>query len=292
MVNESTFEAVKIRYLVLWIILFFVVMTGFMLASHSLLKSAEWSVTFGLLFYALISYWMLKNFQRIHLDYARFIGHIPHDYNWLFLLTIVFAVIIFSLGMNELSRYIISVLDPGILGEIPHTSLFYTPQDTPLAPFMNFLDFLTGVIAAPIVEELLFRGVMLHRFTFKWGLKKAILASSLIFGVLHTDFIGAFVFGMVMCILYIKTGTIIIPIIAHMLNNLLAFGMQMLSNINQQNSAMVSAAPNPNMGVAAFLLIIAGMIIFYFLYRNWPKIYWNPPYFQRDYQGVQENYYY
>jgi len=292
MVNESTFEAVKIRYLVLWIILLFIVMTVFVLASHRLLKGAEWSVAFGLLFYALISYWMLRNFRKIHLDYSRFIGHIPHDYNWLFLMTIVFAVIIFSLGITEMSRYIVSVLDPGILGELPRTSLFYTPQDTPLAPFMNFLDFLTGVIAAPIVEELLFRGVMLHRFTFKWGMKKAILASSLIFGVLHADFIGAFIFGLVMCILYIKTGTIIIPIIAHMLNNLLAYGMQMLSNLNHQNSALVSSTPNPNIGMAAFLLIVAGMVIFFFLYRNWPKAYWNPPYFQRDYQGVQENYYY
>jgi Predicted metal-dependent membrane protease len=292
MVNESTFQGVKIRYLVLWIILFFIVMTGFILASHRLLNGAEWSVTFGLLFYVLITYWMLRNFRKIHLDYSRFIGHIPWNYNWFFLLTIVFAVILFSLGMNELTRYIISTIDPGILGEIPRTSLFYTPQDTPLAPFMNFLDFLTGVIAAPIVEELLFRGVMLHRFTFKWGLKKAILATSIIFGLLHADFIGAFVFGMVMCILYIKTGTIIIPIIAHMLNNLLAYGMQMLSNINQQNTALVSSTPHPNIGVAAFLLMVAGIIIFYFIYRNWPQVYWNPPYFQRDYQGVQENYYY
>ncbi|PKL73548.1 MAG: CPBP family intramembrane metalloprotease [Methanobacteriales archaeon HGW-Methanobacteriales-2] len=292
MVNESTFQGVKIRYLVLWIILFFIVMTGLILASHSLLKGAEWSVAYGLLVYALISYWMLRNFRKINLDYSRFIGHIPINYNWLFLLTIVFAVILFSLGMNELTHFIISTIDPGILGEIPRTSLFYTPQDTPLAPFMNLLDFLTGVIAAPIVEELLFRGVMLHRFTFKLGLKKAILTSSIIFGLLHADFIGAFVFGMVMCILYIKTGTLIIPIIGHMLNNLLAYGMQMLSNINQQNSALVSSTPHPNIGVAAFLLIVAGMIILYFLYRNWPRAYWNPPYFQQDYQGVQENYYY
>jgi len=108
----------------------------------------------------------------------------------------------------------------------------------------------------------------------------------------YPEAIGAFVFGMVMCILYIKTGTLIIPIIGHMLNNLLAYGMQMLSNINQQNSALVSSTPHPNIGVAAFLLIVAGMIILYFLYRNWPRAYWNPPYFQQDYQGVQENYYY
>ncbi len=88
----------------------------------------------GLLFYALISYWILRNFRKIHLEYSRFLGTIPQNYKWLFLLTIVFAVIIFSLGMNELTRYIISTIDPEILGEIPRTSLFYTPQDTPLAP--------------------------------------------------------------------------------------------------------------------------------------------------------------
>lgn len=291
MVNESAFESVKIRYLVLWIILFFIVMTSLIVAAHGLLKGAEWSVAFGFLFYGLISYWMLRNFRKIHLDYSKFIGHLPRDYNWFFLLTIVFAVIILSLGLGELSRYIVSVINPEILGEIPRTSLFYTPQDTPLAPFMNFMDFLIGVILAPIIEEFLFRGVILTRFTLKWGIKKAVLASSVIFGLLHADFIGAFIFALVMCILYIKTATLIIPIMAHMLNNMLAYGAQILSNINQQNITM-SAAPHPNIGVAAFLLIIAGIIIFYFLYRNWPKIYWNPPYFQRDYQGVQENYYY
>jgi len=292
MVNESSFEAVKIRYLVLWIVLFFVVMIGLLVATHTLLNGAEWSVGFGLLFYGLISYWMLRNFREINLDYSKFIGHIPRDYNWFSLLTIVFAVIIFSLGMGELSRYILSVLDPGILAELPSTSLFYTPQDTPLAPFMNFLDFLTGVIAAPIVEEFLFRGVILHRFTFKWGLKKAVIASSVIFGLLHSDFIGAFIFALVMCILYIKTATLLVPILAHMINNMLAYGTQILSNINQQNTAYVSTSPHPNIGVAALLLFVAGVIIFYFLYKNWPKIYWNPPYFQRYYQGVQENHYY
>ncbi len=39
----------------------------------------------------------------------------------------------------------------------------------------------------------------------KWGIKKAVIISSIIFGLGHFDVIGAFMFGVVMCLLYIKT---------------------------------------------------------------------------------------
>lgn len=287
MVNETVFESIKIRNLILWMVIFFVIMCLFYVATTNLLAGAEWDVVAGFLFYIVISCWIIRNFNHVHLNYEKFIGHVPYDYNWLFLFTIILAVIILSLGLGELSRYIISTIDPTLLSHIPSTSTFYTSKETPLAPFLNFMDFLIAVIMAPIVEEFLFRGVMLHRFTIKWGIKWAILGSSIIFGLLHKDFIGAFIFAVVMCILYIKTSSILVPIVAHMINNLLAYGMEIMSTFSPE-----STVASHSLGVAILLLIASVVIILYFLYKNWPQRYWRPPYFQDVYDGIPENLYY
>jgi membrane protease YdiL (CAAX protease family) len=50
------------------------------------------------------------------------------------------------------------------------------------------------------------------------------LATSLAFGILHFDLVGAAIFGYVMAVLYIKTGTLAIPIACHILNNAFVVG--------------------------------------------------------------------
>ncbi len=61
---------------------------------------------------------------------------------------------------------------------------------------------------------------------YKWGIKKAVIISSVIFGLGHFDVIGAFMFGVVMCLLYIKTKNIWTNIAVHALNNFIATSMQ------------------------------------------------------------------
>lgn len=87
----------------------------------------------------------------------------------------------------------------------------------------NILSFLSLVVIAPIIEEVVFRGMLLHRWSYKWSLRTAIIASSLLFGIIHTDPIGAFVFGIGMCIIYLRTQSLFIPIICHSVNNLVVW---------------------------------------------------------------------
>ena len=76
-----------------------------------------------------------------------------------------------------------------------------------LTPIAFFIDALGTIILAPIVEELVFRGVLLNRLKLRIGIIPAILVSS-------------FLFGICMCILYLKTDNILIPITVHFINNL------------------------------------------------------------------------
>ena len=65
------------------------------------------------------------------------------------------------------------------------------------------LEAIASIIFAPIVEELVFRGVLFNRLKIRTGIIPAMLISSFIFAIGH-DFggiISAFLFGICMCIL-------------------------------------------------------------------------------------------
>ena len=99
-----------------------------------------------------------------------------------------------------------------------------------IVPSLNFSYSLAGagliatVIVSPISEELIFRGVFLNRLKLAVPTLFAVLISSLLFASLHSfgSITSAFIFGLCMAILYLKTDNIFVAIFAHFLNNLIA----------------------------------------------------------------------
>lgn len=91
---------------------------------------------------------------------------------------------------------------------------------------MNLPGFLTVAIAAPILEELIFRGVVLKGFLKRYDPKKAIVWSAVIFGVAHLNpwqFVAAFAVGLVIGYMYWKTQSIWPGIFIHFINNSFSF---------------------------------------------------------------------
>jgi uncharacterized protein len=88
------------------------------------------------------------------------------------------------------------------------------------SPATNLLNFLVIVVMTPFLEELVFRGILLTRWSLKWNTVRGIITSSIIFGIGHaTDAIWASFFGYVMCIVYIRTKTLFVPVAIHMAVN-------------------------------------------------------------------------
>ena len=79
-----------------------------------------------------------------------------------------------------------------------------------------------AVVLAPAIEELLFRGVLLNCWAAKWSVGTAVVASSIAFGILHGNPVGITVAGLVMAVLYLRTGTLLVPIAFHAANNFIA----------------------------------------------------------------------
>jgi membrane protease YdiL (CAAX protease family) len=133
-------------------------------------------------------------------------------------------IFIFSIAAAYALFYPLSFVFPEFVTSwfIDIPPFIYSSQgEFPLIP--NLLSFLSLVVFAPLVEEFAFRGILLHRWGEKYGVQTAIVLSSLLFGIAHPDPIGAAAFGVAMCILYLKTRTLWVPIFCHALTNLMVW---------------------------------------------------------------------
>ena len=85
-----------------------------------------------------------------------------------------------------------------------------------------FLQILTVAIIGPIAEEVLFRGLMLGSLSKRCNKWLAIIATALIFGLVHGHpiaIIYASALGILMGWLYCKTGSLLATVIFHMIYN-------------------------------------------------------------------------
>ncbi len=135
------------------------------------------------------------------------------------LFTIVIVNVFFSYGMLYLSIFALDYI-PGFRSLLS-APIFSILAITSLAGIGGLI---STIFVSPICEELLFRGVFLNRLKLIVPTSFAILISSILFGALHSygSIISAFVFGVCMCIIYLKTKNILTCILAHLINNLLA----------------------------------------------------------------------
>jgi membrane protease YdiL (CAAX protease family) len=90
----------------------------------------------------------------------------------------------------------------------------------------DVLAVLTVVVVAPTVEELFFRAYVFNAYLRTKGPTTAYVGSALIFSLIHgypALIIAIFVMGLILAYTYRRTGTILAPISAHIMNNALAF---------------------------------------------------------------------
>lgn len=113
------------------------------------------------------------------------------------------------------------------------------------------------VILAPILEEILFRGIIMKGMLNN-GVKPAtaIVLSAFIFGVVHFNpwqFAGAMLLGLVLGLVYYKTKSLLMSVLLHAFNNFIS-AMLMLYSDSETFSALF--------GVSKELELLAGLVIF------------------------------
>lgn len=85
-----------------------------------------------------------------------------------------------------------------------------------------------GAVVAPACEEFFFRGMIDGRFRAAGNPVAGLLVSATLFSLAHLDAYngpGIFVFGLVLALLYRRSGTLIAPAVAHGINNATVFAL-------------------------------------------------------------------
>ena len=142
---------------------------------------------------------------------------VKHQFGFHSLPFFPFALILLT-GMG------VMVLIEPVESIIPKLDYFIEDYSQMIRP--DVLSFLLVVIAAPLLEEIFFRGILLEGFLHNYSPRKAILLSALIFGAIHLNPIqipGAFLIGIFLGWVYWKTRTLLPVILIHFINNLISF---------------------------------------------------------------------
>lgn len=266
------FEALRTLTLVPWLILgggvlFTAVFLLSLVTPLDLDDPATGEVAFMLSGYGALLAWIVWACRSSGISLHRLVGRLPARHNWLATLGLLAVTMIFSIASWQVLAYGLSLGAPGVL-EFLLEGLESVP-DPPLA-YQVAMAVLT-VVLAPVIEEVLFRGVLLNRWAVKWSVGTAVIATSIAFGLLHANPVGITVVGLVAAVLYLRTGTLLVPIAFHAANNLVAtiteFAMGPLEPMDA--AAEIQEIRDSGLWGVAFVAVTLPVLVWY-LRRHWP----------------------
>ncbi|MEY8348297.1 CPBP family intramembrane glutamic endopeptidase [Bacillus cereus] len=189
--------------------------------------------------------------------------------SWKLIVVATAMGMIFSFGASSIQFYILAHTFPDFLVDMLNDDGAIDMSNT----YTQILGVISACIFAPIMEEVIFRGFFLQRMAFKWGIKRAVIVSSLIFGLGHFDIVGAFIFGVVMCLLYIKTKNIWTNIAVHALNNCIVTFIQLTSGEGADDTISIAELQGQsNLWIGLVLIFISLLWLVPFIRKNWRTV--------------------
>ncbi len=267
------FEQLKVRHVIIACCVIHILVGFALFAAGFTYDNPAFVPIFFSIGIVITCFWIIKKCSDYQLDLNQVIGGISKQTKWVNLVGITFLTGLFSFGSILTIIGLISIIisrsaQSSFNGQV----LSISGSDTVL---QKVLLFFTTVIIAPVAEEFLFRGIILNRWIKKWGLTKALIASSILFGCLHINPIGLSMFALVMGILYLKSQTLWVPIFCHSLNNLFIFSLQLLTNVSRSSPKYDYNSSGVIGGtiISAIITIVALAVLLNFIRKSIPKEY-------------------
>ena len=127
------------------------------------------------------------------------------------------------------------------------------------------IQLLTAGIAAPIVEELIFRGLIYKRLTRITNIRVAAIFSAFLFGLYHGNWVQApyaIIFGLVCVYVYEKYKSLAAPCVFHIATNTFATLMNHIMQ-PEPTTATTNVAPGTDgMMIMCLIMIICALFAF------------------------------
>ena len=276
---DNPFHRIRARSLLLWVLAGIPILVGMFILANLFVGRSDGGLDpfFQTLiinagFYGLMVAWVLGKASGNRVDMRLLIGSVPSGYQWRSVVGVVGLLMLFTIFTSWLFLYFISVYLTHLVDVFANEDVYVTGKQSDYAGLHNLQAFLVTVLVAPVVEEVFFRGMLLTRWSLKWGPTAGVIGSSIVFGLFHVGFVGAFAFGVAMCLLYIKTNTLIVPMAAHFLNNLVVSGFSAIALRSEAGGRAVDFQDlEAGLMVAVAGAIVTLTLLVWYIVRNWPR---------------------
>lgn len=221
---------------------------------------------FAVLLYAPLVLWTVWEAWRHRIRLAVFFRRPRIGRYWWLVVGMTLVLFLFSIGAANITS--------ALLPDYTDNAGVDTAAGFPLL-------FVSLVVLPPLVEEVVFRGMLLERWSVKWRLGVSIVVQAVVFGVLHVDPVGAGMFGVVMALMYIRCRSLWVPIAMHAANN----GTVLLFVYLAGDAAADQGPPDlaqALIGGGIFLAVSTPFIVL-FIRRSWPSADTLTPYEAAEY---------
>ncbi len=171
-----------------------------------------------------------------------------------------FVALILCMGMAYVGNIIGQVLM--LISNLVLGTNSINPVTSAVMNMSPWIMLFSTVIAAPIVEELMFRKFLIDRLV-PYGQKTAVVVSGLAFGMFHGNFYQffyAFSLGMIFAYLYSYTGKILYNIMLHMGINMIGGMIPLLLQKGMENGSLLAWIGTAVMGFAMIISIISAIV--------------------------------
>ena len=239
--------------------------------------------TFKVLFveygiYLFIFCWIVFVFIKNKVDVSQFIGVLNNKSIWA-IINVLIPLLLFCYAGIWLTYYPVSFFFPDYVEKLLNDKKlnFILSSSRYYIPF--FIQFL---LIGPFFEEVVFRGLIIHRLAIKYGIIPTVFISSLLFAIAHfkLNILSFFVLGLILSIVYLKTRSLVASIILHFSYNLGGLLYDIISfHLSKGNNTYSIIKFRSDIWIAGICLLISLSWFIFLFKRYWPKSTMTLPYF-------------
>lgn len=222
----------------------------------------------------IFTWYFIREFKRANINYRFILGSLKRiDFKLAIILTII--QFFFAWGMTSLTLYGLSFIVP----------MYVENQinEQNATTVVGWICFEIGVLLfAPLMEELIFRGIILQKLAIQKNTIKGLVVSAIAFAFMHFryDVIPLFIMGIVFSLLYLKTKQLAMPILCHFLYNLIVSVVniydQFFSGVDHSIKITATVYQQQFLDkweLNILFIALSTSYLAYFIYKNLPRNY-------------------
>jgi membrane protease YdiL (CAAX protease family) len=278
--EENPFCRIKVRHiLICWllsVVALSMQMAVFYMMNGDVPKKPEpvFLLFLGSLAIAFTIAWTIRQLKLAQIRLKPLIGDFSSPIRWTSIVSVIVARIAFSIGFFYVCYYIVSFFFPAWVERMISESFLADAGESAYPIVYYFLMILYRLLLSPITEAFIIQGVILHRWSAKWGNRTAVIIISLIY-TMNANVLGGLSSGLMQTLIYIKSKSLFVSVVARIINNLLGLLIFFITLPLENNLEQFRS----HVGIGIVCLATSTPFLVWVLYKNWIRPQEQLPYF-------------